>query len=258
MNKQSTAQKLVQLSMLAPKGRHTLARAAARFGSNENVTLSVYGPLLKTRSDDVTFRLCAGGGYGFFLSDLLGREKETFSFIDVGANMGIYSLIAAANPACRHCFAFEPNKPVFDLLATNIALNRQQTKITASNLAISDRPEELRFKVSADHSGGGSITDDGDIVIHATDRTAFDQIAAKDKNRKIVKIDVEGHEPVVIEQLTRSQIWPSVASLFFEASEDRFDVGAVRALLEKHGLRFASRNQGAADGVYDLLFVRAT
>ena len=218
--------------------------------------MSAYGPLLRTKKGDKTFRFCADGSYGFFLSDLLDRQNRPFSFVDVGANIGIYSLIAAQNPQCQHCYAFEPNKDVFEYLKSNIALNRLDSKIKANNLAISDKPGQLRFHVVPEHSGGGAISCDGEVAIEANDRSVFNNIAAIDASPQIVKIDVEGHEPVVIDQLMRSDLWRNVDTLFFEASEDRFEVNPVKNRLVEAGFRLVAKDAGLEFGVFDLLFFR--
>jgi FkbM family methyltransferase len=220
--------------------------------------MSAYGPLLRTRKGDRTFRFCADGSYGFFLSDLLDRQNRPFSFIDVGANIGIYSLIAARNPQCQQCYAFEPNKDVFEYLKANIALNSLDSKIKANNVAISDKPGQRRFRVAPGHSGAGAISGcDGKLAVETTDRSAFNDIAATNASPQIVKIDVEGHEPIVIDQLMRSDLWQNVDTLFFESSEDRFEVNPIKNRLVEAGFRLVAKNAGLEAGVFDLLFSRA-
>jgi FkbM family methyltransferase len=250
------AQTLLQISSYLPKGRTKVGRAICRLTSRNGVALSLYGPLLKSNPEDATFRLCAEGAYGYVFSDFLDRQRKPFSFVDVGANLGIYSLIAARNPQCRQCYAFEPNPAVFDVLVKNLGLNRCEERITARNIGISDKAGEHRFAVTATHSGGGAISASGDLTIRCENRAAFDMIADGDPLPKIVKIDVEGHEPAVIGQLVQSQMWPQVAVLFFEASDDRYDVSAVRQEVEGAGFRLAARNDQYG-GIHDLLFVRS-
>jgi hypothetical protein len=101
----------------------------------------------------------------------------------------------------------------------------------------------------------GSIDPKGSMLVHAEDSSALDRIASEDPARKIVKIDVEGHEPIVIEQLMRSTMWPQVDHLYFEACEDRYDVAGVVCALERDGFRFVQKNESFPD-VYDLMFAR--
>ena len=58
----------------------------------------------------------AYGSYGNFYSDRLKKEKNKFLFIDIGANQGLYSIIAAKNKKNIKSYAFEPIKTTYDLL----------------------------------------------------------------------------------------------------------------------------------------------
>jgi FkbM family methyltransferase len=63
--------------------------------------------------------------------------RHTGAFIDVGANIGFFSLVAAKlNPLLR-VFAFEPNPKMFALLAQHKRLNRL-TNLTPEPVALSD------------------------------------------------------------------------------------------------------------------------
>ena len=61
---------------------------------------SIYGPKLKTNWCDGTFQFCIFGSYGYFLSDFIKKINYKFYFLDIGANQGIYSLLAAKNLNC--------------------------------------------------------------------------------------------------------------------------------------------------------------
>jgi FkbM family methyltransferase len=245
---------LAQLALYSPIGPNRMQRFFCGLASDDRITRSVYGPLLETRADDATFQFCATGMYGRYFSQFLKERDDPFSFVDIGANIGIYSLIAASNPNCHRCYAFEPNPEVFASLQRNVSLNRLD-KLLPRNVAISSKPETLRFTVDAGHTGGGTISDEGTLSIQAVDFTAFDEIADADRYPKIVKIDVEGHEPVVVEQLQHSRMWPSIQYLYFEASADRYDVDAVRSSLAAAGLIEHARN--GSGPVYDLMYRRA-
>jgi FkbM family methyltransferase len=59
-------------------------------------------------------------------------------FIDVGANNGVYSLIAATIRPDVRVVAFEPYPPVLELLHRNIRLNGFEERITVMEMALSD------------------------------------------------------------------------------------------------------------------------
>ncbi|MDG1010557.1 MAG: hypothetical protein P8O69_11345, partial [Amylibacter sp.] len=73
-----------------------------------------YGVKCVADFDDATFRTYFFGGYGFFYSNFLKSYASNFIFIDVGANKGLYSIIAAKNPNCEKVISFEPILETFE------------------------------------------------------------------------------------------------------------------------------------------------
>mgnify|MGYP002388097297 CR=1 FL=1 len=247
---------LARLSLHAPKGRFALAMLFLRMASRNGVTPSVYGPIFQSRWQDLTFRFCVSGYNGSYLSNFLQRFDRPFSFIDVGANVGLYSLLAAGNKNCCRCYAFEPNPAVFESLSQNVRLNNCGCAELV-NSAVSAESGDLRFCYADSHTGAGSLDDRGSalgISVSSVNRDYFDNLAALDDRTKIVKIDVEGHEPVVISELMRSKVWDTVEFLFFECDESKYDVQeVVRALVAK-GFKQIHKND--IRDPYDLMFRR--
>ena len=81
---------------------------------------------------------------------------------DVGANVGMYSVWAAAQRGAR-VYAFEPESQNYALLNRNIALNGLQDRVRAFCLALSDRPGVSALHVS-DLAAGGSLHSYGEAV----------------------------------------------------------------------------------------------
>ena len=90
-----------------------------------------------------------------------GEEPETVDWIaknrrpgdvfyDIGASVGAYSFIffAEAGGDCA-VYAFEPNPFTFLSLSKNILLNGMEEKITAFNLALSDKTGIAKFFYSS-------------------------------------------------------------------------------------------------------------
>jgi FkbM family methyltransferase len=196
------------------------------------------------------------GYYGRYLSEFLRNFREPFSFIDIGANIGLYSLLAASNEHCIRCYAFEPNPTIFESLTQNIVLNGCK-QIEAVNSAVAEAIGFLQFNFVDWHTGAGSLVDcknEGTITVSSVNRVYFDELAALDGRSKIVKIDVEGHEPIVIAELMKSKIWDQIEYIFFEYDDSRYDVQAVVRRLETSGLRQIFKNDLRKP--YDLMFQR--
>jgi FkbM family methyltransferase len=238
---------------VSPRLKDVLAGAVLRLSVGDSVT-SVYGVKLKKNWKDKTFRLCASAHYGHYFSDFLRAFRTPFSFVDIGANVGLYSLIAAANPHVRTVYSFEPNPAVHALLLQNAALNR--ARLEPYMVAIASEEGEHAFSFDDVHTGMGSLvaTKGRHTVVNCRNYAVFDEIQAADATLKVVKIDVEGFEPVVVEQLLRSDMAPAIGYVYFEADEERFDVRGLCAVLEHAGFRLQHKNGAGVH--YDLMYSR--
>ena len=94
------------------------------------------------------------------------KEPETLEWIDtfhnnsilwdVGGNVGLYSIYAAVSKNCN-VVAFEPSVFNLELLARNIFLNNLQDKITIFPLALSNKLNASRMRVTSVEWGGCAI-----------------------------------------------------------------------------------------------------
>lgn len=76
--------------------------------------------------------------------------KQGDVFVDVGANIGIYALIAARRVGSTgHVYAFEPCSETYERLVTNIELNGL-ANVSHYRLALSDRAAETQMTISVD------------------------------------------------------------------------------------------------------------
>ena len=78
-------------------------------------------------------------------------------FLDIGANMGYYSLMMAHHSHAGKIFSIEANPYMFKRLTHHIAANQQEDKIMPINLAVSDYAGEAMFHVANGDHGCSSI-----------------------------------------------------------------------------------------------------
>ena len=137
-----------------------------------------------------------------FLNSFL-RPRDVF--VDVGANIGLYSLIAAHRVGLAgRVYAFEPTNEIYQRLCYNVQLNHF-SNIACFQLALSDKAGEFPFFTSMDGldawnslakpTTGRSIT-----TVTAKCATWNDFARAHDLIGKVtmMKIDVEGWESYVL------------------------------------------------------------
>jgi len=134
---------------------------------------------------------------------LLCRNAKVI--VDIGANTGVYSLTAKAiNPSAK-VYAFEPLKQMFRKLILNNELNKYN--IACIEKAASDRNgKAIIYETGTDHVAAASLNAEtrqyGDLntetEIEAITLDTFIQANDIDKI-DLIKIDVETHEPNVLE-----------------------------------------------------------
>lgn len=121
-------------------------------------------------------------------------------FIDIGANLGIYSFYYSSR--MENIDAFEPLEEVTDEL---MSLNNE--KITLHNIALSNNNKELKFyipmlKGRLAYSLASIEPREGHCEERIIKVAQLDEFKFRDVD--LIKIDVEGHEAAVIEGATET------------------------------------------------------
>ena len=224
------------------------------------IVSSVYGLRLAANWNDATFRFYVEGSYGFFLSDLLRDRSQPFCFIDIGANQGLYSILAARNPYCCAVLALEPVPGTAHLLRRNLAINAADQKVAVIEAALSDQTGRAIIKLPMNHSGGATLRQKHtggeleSVEIELIDCQALNSWRCDPNAPIIAKVDVEGQEPTVIQELMKSSHAESIRAIFYECDEAWFDPAEIETLLRQSGFRTFDRI--GAGSHYDVLASR--
>ncbi|WP_108818698.1 FkbM family methyltransferase [Pseudovibrio sp. Alg231-02] len=216
-----------------------------RLGLSSGI-LTRYGVELTPNVFDATFRMCCEGGYGTFLTSYLVDYEKPFIMLDIGANQGLFSLLAAQNTNCQQVIAFEPVASTFQLLEQNIELNLATSRIKAVQAAVSDHTGQAKIFLSKTHSGGASLSQN---TVHSDEKTEEIQaISAQQLDEMItdeidivVKLNAEGHEETVIKELIKTSFFPRVQSVFYERDVRWSDPNMLKNLLEEQGFKTFKR-----------------
>lgn len=184
---------------------------------------TAYGVPMIPNWNDRTYAYCHYGTYGRYLADLLMAVDCPFLFLDIGANQGLFSLIAARNPRCEAIVALEPVPDTHARLARNFAANGLGARAQALCLGLSDRAGTQHIAVSRRHSGVATLEAHLARRDPSTARVAVEMRKVADLMPYLpidlpvfVKIDVEGHEARVIAQLLASPLAGRIMALFYE------------------------------------------
>ena len=201
--------------------------------------VSLYGPLLKTRWSDQTFSYCVSASYGFSFSRILETRRREFSLVDVGANVGIYSLIAAKNRHCQAVLAFEPVAETFSYLESNLQMNSAlAVHPFAKAIGASHGVRSISFNPT--HSGAASMKPRSSEPCVEVDVVSAEFLRSEClpllEGDVLLKVDVEGYEDEVLSELEISGLLDRASLVWIEFSETT-DKAKCRSILDRTGYR---------------------
>ena len=181
------------------------------------------------------------------LATLRARIAPGFVFLDIGANIGAYSLfVAALAGQGSRIVAVEPQPKIYDRLVQNVRLNGF-FNVKALDCAVADKTGEVTLFLDARNSGESSVK----IVasgtaspIRVASKTLLD-LARDERLERIdaLKLDVEGAEDLILEPFFKdapSSLHPAL--LVLENGEGRWQVD-LPGLLARHGYRQLARTR---------------
>ncbi|WKK26979.1 FkbM family methyltransferase [Streptomyces olivoreticuli] len=131
------------------------------------------------------------------------RLRPGDTFVDVGANIGYFSLLASRLVGNEgHVVAIEASTAFHQRLLRNVRLNGRHN-VRAINTAVSDKRELLEFVLASDHNMGANsiVPYDGPAAssFEVESRPLAEVLtAAEIANARVIKIDVEGAEGSVV------------------------------------------------------------
>ena len=132
--------------------------------------------------------------------------KPGMVVVDVGANIGIYTLYAARGLEGRgKVYSFEPAPRTFRLLQDNVQVNgyRESGVVDLRQAAVTDRVGSARLAVFAEDSGHNTLFWDGDEERAEVPTVTLDEALAAEPRVDVVKIDAEGSEPLILRGMRR-------------------------------------------------------
>ena len=172
-------------------------------------------------------------GFSMFRNDseipkwIDGFKKDSI-FIDIGANIGMFSLYAAKKN--HKVIAFEPESLNFACLNLNIFDNKFNNKISAFPIALNNESKISHLNMSKIAFGGSGSTFDREVneyglhlkSIYSQGSVAFkldDVLKEINITPDYIKIDVDGNELKVIQGMTGILEDKNLKSICIELSE---------------------------------------
>ncbi|MBS1507548.1 MAG: FkbM family methyltransferase [Bacteroidetes bacterium] len=187
------------------EARNNEEKWSALFGGKDSILFALNNKVkIKLLKANVLSRLIFDGFEENEIEFVTKALKKGDVFVDIGANIGLFSLIASPLvDSTGKVISFEPSPETFSRLIENVSLNNL-TNISARNIGLSDSEGELMLNVSGDgHDAWNTFAAVSDEKFHSTKSvpvfTLDDQLVEEAKEKiSLVKIDVEGWEKFVL------------------------------------------------------------
>ncbi|MEM8841724.1 MAG: FkbM family methyltransferase [Pseudomonadota bacterium] len=169
------------------------------------------------------------------LTEALRTTSGTFTFVDAGANVGLYTLAVRSAGAIRG-LAIEPDPENLRRLSFNLAASGA-SEVTVAACALADQPGTIRLTAATGNRGEISVgtAEAGGEVTEVAARPLLDVIAEAGLDRvDALKIDIEGmEEPVLAAFFARAPAKLRPGMIIIEAR--RGEETPALALLERNG-----------------------
>jgi FkbM family methyltransferase len=155
------------------------------------------------------------------------------TFVDGGANMGFYSLLAAKVLKGSGCVvSFEPDPRNIPILHSNVVMNCLDGLIRIEPKALSDRECESDFWSAPENAWGGSLVKRPGVESkrYQVSATTLDQYVVSTRLRPvdIIKLDIEGAEPRALRGMRGAL--RTARMVVYEIDKPRLDHLDIKAL----------------------------
>jgi FkbM family methyltransferase len=226
-----------------------------------NGTVLVVSRGMKGATQNIYTGLCDFYDCAFLLH--LMRKEDLF--VDIGANVGVYTVLASAAIGASS-IAIEPVPETYARLSANIRANSISDRATGHNIGLGQSDQMLRFTADKDCTNH-VITDEEwkGSSIDVPVRTLDAVLAAQ--SPILLKLDVEGWESKVLAGATATLRNPSLFGLVVEMDGTRCTFNTneanVHSCLLSHGfapyaydafarklMLLPSKNVGASNTLY--------
>ena len=149
------------------------------------------------------------------MSFLLHYLRPSDLFVDAGANVGAYTVLASAGAEAR-TYAFEPGPQAVAALRANVQINRIDDRVQIEPCALG------RI------NGSAWLNTHGDVAMHhismetmpGSSTVAIRQLDSYALAPAVIKIDVEGYEGEVLAGAVETLQQPGLSVVILENSDD--------------------------------------
>ncbi len=177
-----------------------------------------------TNEWSVVHELMMAHGYANAMSWLSARREPEPYVIDLGGNIGLFSLLAAqSNPNAR-IVAFEPGPPNQRMFRMNMLANPDlSARVELRTQAVAGQAGQATWNFDAENPGGSSLlagSGGASVNTFTVELFPFHDCVAQAPGRvALLKMDIEGAEWDVLEH-TPDESWARIDAIALELHDD--------------------------------------
>jgi len=140
--------------------------------------------------------------------------REGDLFLDIGANVGSYSVLASG--VCRaRTWAFEPDPVTAGYLAHNVKLNCLEKLVEIYQCALGPEEGDIPFTIGLDTENKVASAGRGNANVRIVQQKSLDKLI-KNEKPTMMKIDVEGYEEAMLAGASEALKIPSLKVIEIE------------------------------------------
>lgn len=176
------------------------------------------------------------------MSLLLHFLDKNDTFVDVGANVGVFSVLASGVSGAKS-IAIEPNDKNIELLKQNIGINSLQNNINIIKCVVGNQVGEVSFTKGLDSINRVKRDEDTSLETELIKEETLDNLL-KDNIPSFIKIDVEGFELNVLKGAKNILQEPNLKILIIEtnglSSKYQLNEDEIFRIIENYGFSLYS------------------
>lgn len=158
---------------------------------------------------------------------LLDDLRRSHCFVDVGANLGYYTCLAATHMKAGEVHAFEMDSDNFAMLTQNVALNPTSIDVSTNNCAVGAATGTLTYTLpSTGNSPALSVYplehESGESSVSVPAVSLADYFVGRTVQPDLVKIDVEGAEVDVLRGMV--PLLPDIERIYLEVHPENLRI----------------------------------
>jgi FkbM family methyltransferase len=186
-------------------------REAIYLGNRRALTRTIWGHKMIVNTQDVSLtpHLLLDGYWELWITEfLLNRVKPDTVMIEIGANMGYYTMLVAARLGEQgKLYAFEANAEMCELTFRNLEINGLLDRVQVLNKAVCSQNQKVKLSQFKYHMGGSTLLSFPEQIAEGwhdqveyveVDGVSLDEFFGKTSPKvDLIKIDAEGSEAMI-------------------------------------------------------------